>query len=64
MATTPPGTGTGPNPLDPFDLASHYKRLSEEREILNHIKAQSEFLKDQYYFRRDILKNAKDLHRL
>ena len=64
MATTPPGTGTGPNPLDPLDLANYYRRLSAEREILDYVKAQSEFLRSQYHFRKDILENAKDLHRL
>jgi hypothetical protein len=65
MNATPPGsTSGGPNPLDPFNIASYYKRLEAEREILDHIKAQSEFLKTQRHFRHDILKNAKDLHRL
>lgn len=63
MATTQQSSG-GSNPLDPFNLASYYKRLSAERETLDIIKAQSEFLKTQYHFRKDILKNAKDLHRL
>ena len=63
MATTQQ-PGGGPNPLDPFNLASYYKRISAERETLDIIKAQSEFLKTQSHFRKDILKNAKDLYRL